>query len=263
MSPILPRTTLTLAESHKVILDLVESPERRVAEHVLLVEKILERFRSILESGDRVAYSCWPHTTNSFELAALLWLIDTYVCGNCETAAWNEEPPMTAALRAMGFSYSVNFAQLGPMVAGSTTWHGKNMTVEINSTLHPFLTNPLDAIDGFYSYDPVPTECGGCKQKHSTKNVLSEAACPFEDVRLRSNHVGKVNCRRAGCLLETLLHEYCHVVEFAYRCITHDRHSWGKHNENDDKNKLFLRIRGSLAPAHRTSFNNLLHSTLR
>lgn len=246
----------------KVISDIVLKPEKRLVRHMATIEQIITRFKLILKTRDRVAYACWPET-NSFELSALLWLIDTYVCGNGEKAQWDETPPVTAALRALGFNYSVKFSPLGQLVAGSTTWKVREMIVQINSALASYLHEPLKNIDGFYSDVNTSETCRGCNTNHATRNIYSDHICPFKDVRLRSNHVGKVNCRRVGCLLETLLHEFCHVVEFSYRCITNDVHSWGAHNADDDKNELFLKIRGILAPAHETSFNNLLHSNRR
>lgn len=219
-------------------------------------EIVLNQYAAILRSSDRIAYSNWPTTSTSFELAALLHLIDVHFCGNGATE-WNQAGPLCDALRRLGFEYRVEISPLHGNVAGCTSWSSNRIVVELNENLRTFLHNA-----SFYTYSDAPQKCSGCEQLHSTTNTASRrGVCPFKDPVLRANHVGNVNCRRVGCLLETLLHEYCHVIEFAYRCVTDDKHAFGKHDVRDDENKLFIRIRGKITD-HTSSFNNLLHAAV-
>lgn len=223
-------------------------------------ERILQEYSELLARGDRIAYSNWPKTNTSFELAALLHLIDVHYCGRNEcTSTWNERGPLRVALDNLGLEYRVELSRLAPNVAGSTSWGKEQILVEMNSTLNPYLQAPST---NFYAWGQDPIDCSGCKQKHSTTNVLERRSlCPFRDPALRVNHVGNINCTRVGCLLETLLHEYCHAIEFSYRCVTRDVHQWGSHHPHDDHNKLFLHIRSKFTD-HSSSFNNLLHSRM-
>lgn len=218
-------------------------------------ELVLKQYATILRSSDRIAYSNWPTTSTSFELAALLHLIDVHFCGE-GVVEWNQPGPICGALRRLGFEYRVEISPLQSNVAGCTSWSSNKIVVELNEHLRAFLRNAP-----FYGYSEIPQKCSGCDQLHSTRNTSNRhEICPFKDPVLRANHVGNVNCRRVGCLLETLLHEYCHVIEFAYRCVTNDNHSFGNHDIRDNENKLFMRILRKLTD-HTSWFNNLLHTT--
>lgn len=223
-------------------------------------EVILQEYKKILARRDRIAYLNWPQTETSFELAALLYLIDIHFCGRgTDTYDWTVQGPVHAILTGLGLQYKVELRPLASNVAGSTSWGKTSIVVEINSALYPYLN--FGSAE-FYKYNEQPQECLGCKQRHATINSRTrQTICPFLDPVLRANHVGNINCSRVGCLLETLLHEYCHVLEFAHRCATKPHEPWGQHNAEDDKNTLFLRIREKFTD-HTSSFNNLLHSVM-
>lgn len=247
------------AAAEKAVRDFVDK-DYHCSDIRYKTECILQQYKQLLARRDRIAYRNWPGTTTSFELAALLHLIDIYFCGMGSAAHdWTAKGPVRTVLEGLGLKYTVDLHPMAPNVAGSTSWSTTSIAVEINSTLYTYLdfgqTN-------FYKYSTSPQECRGCKQRHATTNAPGrEAVCPFLDPVLRSNHVGNINCSRVGCLLETLLHEYCHVLEFAYRCATKPHNPWGAHSPDDDKNTLFLRIRKKFTD-HTSCFNNLLHSKM-
>lgn len=172
------------------------------------------------------------------------------------------------SLLDMGMEFSINFSDfdsnMTQRVSARTIWSRGKMEIQLNSTLRQYLEYGSQEVEHFYyAKDRLYSrKCVMCKSLHHRQTPECKTCLYKHTGQFRKNKVGNVSCVRIGCLLETAVHEYCHVVEFLYRHVTKDKHDFGAHHSMDDGNVLFLKVRNMLTD-HTSCSNNLLHTTMQ